>query len=485
MEVVSTLSVKEMAKLIRKPGFWVILATILLITIPHYEAALEHPAFLSHLMAYLGIGRYAFERILYLAPVVWAGFLFGHRGAVIVSLIVLALMLPQAIFISSNHVGAIFESCAVFIMGNILAVTFASLGNERKRRSQLEITQWELQTSEEKYRGLFENALDSILVHDLDGNIIDANDSAEKLIGYPAKDLKKMNVRTFLSQESLSIAHQVGQELLKNEPVEQPYEQHITRKDKSELTIQVVTSLVFDKGQSVAFQNIARDITEQKRMQENLRLYSQMAVKAQEEERKRISRELHDEIIQNLVVQARELEGFISTTMNLPEAERRYLEKLQQHTVDLMQGLRRLGQSLRPPVLDYLGLLPALEWLATDITERSGIVINVNVIGTPRRLHEERETLLFRVAQEALRNVWRHSEAAQAEMTVEFSEHEARITVSDNGKGSNLPKALSDLTRDGKLGLTGIQERVLSSGGRLSVQSQPGEGTSLTIRLPS
>ncbi len=192
-----------------------------------------------------------------------------------------------------------------------------------------------------------------------------------------------------------------------------------------------------------------------------------------------------DEVIQNLVVQARELEGFVSTTMNLPEAERRYLEKLQQHTADLMQGLRRLGQSLRPPVLDYLSLLPALEWLATDITQRSGIVINVNVIGTPRRLHEEGETLLFRVAQEALRNVWRHSEAAQAEMTVEFSEHEARITVSDNGKGSNLPKALSDLARDGKLGLTGIQERVLPSGGRLSVQSQPGEGTSLTIRLPS
>ncbi len=471
--------------MVRRPGFWVILVTILLITTPHYGEALEPPTFLSHLISYLGINRFAFERILYLAPVVWAGFLFGHRGAVIVSLIVLALMLPQAVFISPNRLGAIFESSAVFIMGNVLAITFASLRNERKRRNQLEVAQRSLQTSEEKYRGLFENALDAILLHNIEGNIIDANRSAEKLLGYQTEDLKKMNVRGFMSQENLDIAHEVGQKLLRNEPVEQPYEQRITRKDESEVIIQVVTSLVFDKGQPVAFQNIARDITDQKRMQENLRLYSEMAAKAQEEERKRISQELHEEVIQDLVVQARELEGFVTTTRNLPAAERLRLEKLRQHTANIIQGLGHLGRSLRPPVLDYLGLMPALEWLANDTAERSGIAINVNVIGKPRRLREEVETLLFRVAQEGLRNVWYHSEAAQAEVSVEFDEHEVRVTVSDRGKGSNLPKPLSDLARDGKLGLAGIQERVLSFGGRVSIQSQLGQGTKLTIGLPS
>jgi len=483
--VTSILSVKGLYRLVRRPGLWVILVTILLITVTHYEAALEPPVFMSHLMSYLGINRFAFERILYLAPVVWAGFLFGHRGAVVVSFIVLALMLPQAVIISPNRLGALFESIAVFIMGNVLAITFASLRNEKERRSQLELAQQSLQSSEAKYRGQFENALDSIVLHDVDGNIIDANRSAEKLLGYKTEELKTMNVRGFMSQESLDLAHEVGQKLLKNESVEQPYEQHIIRKDKSEAIIQVVTSLVFDKDQPMAFQNIGRDITEQKRMQENLRLYSQMISKAQEEERKRISHELHEEVIQDLVVQARELEGFMMTTRNLPEAERLRLDKLRQHTANIIQGLSQLGRSLRPPVLDHLGLMPALEWLANDTAERSGIAINVDVRGKPRRLPEEVETLLFRVVQEGLRNVWYHSEATQAEISVEFDENEARITVSDKGKGSNLPKPLSDLARDGKLGLAGIQERVLSFGGRVSIQSTLGQGTKLTIGLPS
>jgi len=483
--VKDVLALEGLANLVRRPGFWAILATILLITVPHYEKALAHPAFLVNLMAYLGIGRHAFERILYLAPVVWAGFLFGHRGAVTVSLIVLALMLPHAVFLSSNHLGAIFESSAVFIMGNILAITFSSLRNEKSRRRQLEVTQWDLQASEKKYRGLFENALDAILLHDLEGNIIDANGSAEELIGYRTEEMKKMNVRSFLSQESLDIAHEVRQKLLANESVEQPYEQRMLRKDGGEVIIQVVTSLVVDKSQPVAFQNIARDITEQKRMQENLRLYSKMAIKVQEEERKRVSQELHEDLIQALVVQARELENCAAAIKSLPEAERLRLEKLREYTGSLIQGLSRLGQSLRPPALDHLGLVPALEWLANDVAGQSGIAINVNVLGKPRRLQEDVETLLFRIAQEALNNVWHHSAAAKAEMTIEFGESAARISVNDNGRGSHLPKALSDLARDGKLGLTGIQERVLSFGGSLNVQSQPGEGTSLSIELPS
>jgi len=92
--------------------------------------------------------------------------------------------------------------------------------------------------------------------------------------------------------------------------------------------------------------------------------------------------------------------------------------------------------------------------------------------------------VLFRITQEALRNAWRHSGATKAEITVEYEEGKIRITVSDNGKGFNLPGTLGDLAREGKLGLAGMQERAQLIGATLTVQSQPGKGTSMTLELP-
>jgi len=144
-----------------------------------------------------------------------------------------------------------------------------------------------------------------------------------------------------------------------------------------------------------------------------------------------------------------------------------------------------LSQDLRPAALDRLGLLPALEWLASDVTEYSGIVTKVNILGKQRRLPEEVELVLFRITQEALRNVWRHSQASKAEIKVEFEQNKTRITVSDDGEGFNLPDKIGDLARDGKLGLAGIQERAQLVGGTLTVQSRPGGGTSISVTVES
>jgi two-component system sensor histidine kinase DegS len=478
------LSVNWMKEVLRKPGFWLIVVLLVLITLPYYEEALEHPAFLTHLTANLGLGRHAFERILYLAPIVWAGFLFGWRGAVITSLVALACMLPRAIFISPHPIDSLFETSAVFIVGNVLAISFASLRKEREYRTQLEVTHQELRASEERYRQLFENALDAIWLHDLDGNIIAANRSAAKLSGYSSAELCTMNVKIFLSDESLNLARQIRSKLLQNEPVEQPYEQRLIRKDGSEAVLALATSLIFDKGEPAAFQHVARDITEQKRMQENLRFYLNQVTKAQEEERKRISHELHDETVQALVVLSRQLDTLASSGKGLPEDYRHRLEEIWQQTNDVIREVRRLSQDLRPAALDRLGLLPALEWLASEATEYSGIVTKVNILGKQRRLPEEVELVLFRITQEALRNVWRHSQASEAEIKVEFEENKTRITVSDNGKGFILPDKIGELARDGKLGLAGMQERAQLVGGTLTVQSQPGRGTSITVESP-
>jgi signal transduction histidine kinase len=238
-------------------------------------------------------------------------------------------------------------------------------------------------------------------------------------------------------------------------------------------------------GKPVGFQHIARDVTQEKRMQESLRFYLGQITMAQEEERKRIARELHDETIQALVVLARQLDDIILVSGDLPFDKRRLLENLRKQTNDIMADVRRLSQDLRPSALDRLGLVPALEWLASDIQKRSGIDIKVETHGISRRFSPEVELVLFRIAQEALRNAWRHSRATGAEVTVEFGERKIRITVNDNGKGFDLPDATGDLVKQGRLGLAGMQERIQLVGGSLRIESKPGKGTTVVIEAPA
>ncbi len=661
------LSINWLIKTVRKPGFWLILVLLVLITLLHYGEALELPAFLTNMLSNIGLDRHAFERILYLAPIVWAGFLFGWRGAVITSLAALACMLPRAIFISLYPVDALFEASAVFIIGNVLAISFESLRKERAYRTQLEIAQQELQdhvqviqeneerlaalhqisstvsqslelsqvlsgaignvidvmqveialvflldeeagelalaahrgvsarfvqgvgklklgegfngrvaetgeslyvedatqdpgltkmavreegirsqlivplkskgkvvgtlcvaarsqrqvlseelelvtaignqigvavdnarlyqqqqavaeelrASEAKYRELFENAHDAIWLHDLEENIITANQAFATLTGYSLEELSGVKAGDLFAEGCLESIKNLEDPLLKDRALGRLSEAKIVRKDGTEASVQLSTSPVFSNGQIVGFQHIARDITEQKRMQENLRFYLQQVTRAQEEERRRISRELHDETTQALVALSRQLDALASSGKGLSENNRLRLEELWQKTNNIMQGVRRLSQDLRPAALDRLGLLSALEWLASDIAEYSGIEIKVNVVNTERRLPEEVELVLFRITQEALRNVWRHSQATRAEITVEFDESKTRVTVSDNGKGFNLPQTIGDLARDGKLGLAGMQERARLLGGSLTVQSEPGRGSTITVELPA
>ncbi len=485
MSAVQQSLVSRLTKVICRPGFWIILALIVLITFPHYAGAVEHPAFFTHLTANLGLDRHAFERILYLAPVVWAGFLFGFRGAFITSVAVLACMLPRAIFISPYPIDALFETSAVFILGNVLAISFSALRKEREQRTQLEVTHQELAESEQRYRTLFENAHDAILVQDMEGNILAANEATARLTGYNVETLVHMRVANLLSEEGLELARDVRQRLLQGETLDKSYDQRVTKKDGSEVLLRLSSSLICSNNEPAAFQHIARDVTEEKRMQENLRFYVQQATRAQEEERKRISRELHDEPVQALVVLSRQLDALASSGKGLSEENRLRLEELRQQTNNIMQGLRRLSQDLRPAALDRLGLLPTLEWLVSDVAEYSGMATKVNVLGSERRLPEEVELVLFRITQEALRNVWRHSQATKAEITVEFGQDKTKITVSDNGKGFNPPQAIGDLAKDGKLGLAGMHERARLLGGTIEVQSTLGKGTTVMVEVPS
>ncbi len=339
--------------------------------------------------------------------------------------------------------------------------------------------------TQQNYRYLFENASDAMWVQDMKGNIVDANKACEKLTGFTREEILAKNIKSFLTGEFLELATEVRRKLLKGEEIEQPYEQQLVRKDGAVRTIKMASSLVIINGEPRGFQHVARDITEEKQLQENMHFYVQLITRAQEDERKRVARELHDEVSPPLLLLIHRLDAVSSSTRpKLSDSLKESLNDLRSRAIEALEGLRHCAQDLRPRILDDLGLIAALEWMAESLVKDYGIDAHVEVIGTERSLSDEVELLLFRIAQEALSNIRRHAVASRAWVTVEFGDDKTVLTVEDNGKGFELPERVGDLASSGKLGLVGMQERARLIGGRLRLQSEPGKGTVVIIELP-
>jgi len=220
---------------------------------------------------------------------------------------------------------------------------------------------------------------------------------------------------------------------------------------------------------------------ENARLYENMHFYIGQVTKAQEDERKRIARELHDDTAQALIDLSRRLDNLATSHERLSETVIERLEEFQELIDSILRGVRRFSRDLRPSVLDDLGLLPALEWLMANLVEEDGIKTELKVYGDRRRLPPEAELALFRIVQEAFSNVRRHSQASRVVTIVEFGEGRVRITVDDNGQGFELPGRTGDLATAGKLGLIGMHERAHLLDGTLTVRSEPGRGTTVTV----
>jgi len=226
--------------------------------------------------------------------------------------------------------------------------------------------------------------------------------------------------------------------------------------------------------ESTAAQNIAKEKT----IQENIRIYLKKLSQVQEEERKRVARDLHDETIQALVVLSRHLEDLASGNSKLS------IDEIREETREITKGVRRFSRELRPSILDDLGLTHAVQWLASDLTENYGIMVKTQVNGNQIQLPSESELMLFRIVQEALTNIRKHSHATEASITLNFSERNVTIIIKDNGKGFKIPPGMGDFAKAGKLGMVGMRERTQLLGGALSIKSEPGEGTNLVIDIP-
>ncbi len=215
--------------------------------------------------------------------------------------------------------------------------------------------------------------------------------------------------------------------------------------------------------------------------QESLQSYVRQVTQAQEDERLRIARELHDETAQELVHLARKLEQLRAQAA---PALGGAIDELLTMTRATMQAVRRYSRDLRPSVLDDLGLVAAIEMVVEETSQRLAGGAHLEVTGTPRRLDGPVELALFRIAQEALRNIEKHAGARSANVKLEFSESAVRLSVIDDGRGFTIAKG-PDLLRSGKLGLLGMRERAELVGAEFEIQSEPGQGTRVSVLAPA
>jgi signal transduction histidine kinase len=211
------------------------------------------------------------------------------------------------------------------------------------------------------------------------------------------------------------------------------------------------------------------------------RAYTSRVLEAQEEERHRISRDLHDETIQTLLAIANNAETLVSGN-NSSEVKRKGAG-IRDATLSTVDKLRRIGLELRPNILDQLGLVSALRWLADHMSTECDIHTRIITNGAKPHLPPQVEVNMFRIVQEAFSNIKRHSKANKAVVTLEFAAEHVKMTVEDDGQGFQPPKEISSLASRGKMGLIGIEERVHFLGGTFQIRSRPDAGTSLLIQV--
>ena len=388
------------------------------------------------------------------------------------------------------------------------------------RRQALE----RMRVSEIRYRRLFEAAHDGVLLIDPGTNrIIDANPFMTRLLGYPRDQLigKELFEIGLLKDEAAS--RQMFRKLKKDHEIR--YEDlPLESQAGHHQDVEVVANLYHEDGQPVIQCNI-RDITTRKLAEEmssrnvklkeeivrrqqveedlranrkelsrllrqsrlqqkQLRDLSHRMLHVQEEERKRISRELHDVIAQTLVGINVHLAVLAQGKAAVPENLRLQISRTQLLVEKAVGIVHDFARELRPTMLDDLGLIPALQVFMKGFMAETGIRVSLNAFAKIDQATSTVRTVLYRIAQEALANVARHAGASRVEVAIESLEDVVRMTIKDNGKGFRVIGNAGS-KKNNRLGLIGMRERVEMIGGTFQVDSAPGGPTTVQVEIPA
>jgi PAS domain S-box-containing protein len=250
-----------------------------------------------------------------------------------------------------------------------------------------------------------------------------------------------------------------------------------------ELRQEVARRKVMEESLRKSKQHQSQMLNQSRQMQEQLRNLSRQVLQAQEEERKRISRELHDIIAQTLTGINIRLATLQKDAGRNPKVFDRNLTRTQQLVEESVNIVHEFARELRPAVLDDLGLIPALHSFVKLFSQRTRLHVHLKAFAEVEQLDTSRRTVLFRVAQEALTNVARHAKASRVEVSIQKLPDGICMKIKDDGKSFRVEHALHARTGN-RLGLLGMRERLEMVGGRFEVQSAPGKGTTIIAQFP-
>jgi signal transduction histidine kinase len=214
-----------------------------------------------------------------------------------------------------------------------------------------------------------------------------------------------------------------------------------------------------------------------------IRQYVADVTKSQEEERKRIARDLHDDTVQSLIAIGQRLE-LIKGVLDNPAEARPRLSELRTMVTGAIASVRQFSRDLRPLTLEDLGLAAAIQYLVNQLSQSEGIKVDLEIEGEIEGLSNDMEIAIYRILQETLNNVKKHAEATEVEVLAQFTRRQIKVTVRDNGRGFEVPEAITDLASYGSFGLMGLHERAQLFGGEITVRSQPGKGTTVQMSMP-
>ena len=439
--------------------FWAIQAMVVVIAAVHLEADLHPTLETSGFPAGIPVA-------LLVVPVAYAALRYGLGGSAATGLWGTLLWLPDLLLPhDQGHTGgdlvnlALVDFVAFFIGMRIEAERLAHARAEGAITERLVI--------EARYRALFEVNRAPIIVLDGRGTVEDANPAARAVFG---DDLP-----------GAPFGSRVGGDISAPEQASRVLRLPDGREYRVGLaTVRVGAGTAASDGSST--QVVFEDVTEERNEGRRATRYAALVVQAEEDQRLRLARELHDEPLQLFLHLARHLER-LGRVQGVPAGVAAALGEARGQALAAAGRLRTLARDLRPPALDQLGLVAALSSLVADVEEESGLSSELEVEGDEARLAPDVELGAFRIAEEAVRNTLRHASAGNLHVALRFEPAELALTVVDDGGGFQ-PVGHDEMARDAHFGLLGMAERAHVLGGTLEVRSAPGEGTVVHARIP-
>jgi PAS domain S-box-containing protein len=348
--------------------------------------------------------------------------------------------------------------------------TFINIDNRKK----LELF---LQESEEKYRLLVSTLPDLIIIH-RDTKIIYVNNTVIDVTGYLEKELLEHSIFEFVTEKYHDILQKNYERRMKGELVED-YELEIITKSGERKQMLVRAALIKMKDET-AIMSVLNDITVYK-SREELRLYSKVSSELQEKERKRIAREIHDSVIQILITAKMHLDTMESRHSN---EYKRTLEDTIKQLNGAITELRRISHNLHPIFIEDIGLEEAIKSMLKNFEKRTSIQVVIGKDEFCDKISSDFEINIYRIIQEIINNIERHSEATDVNIDFECIENSFIIKVRDNGKGFDVDKSIQIVGEEVKYVIRNIRERVDLLNGSYEINSAPGKGTEIIVKVP-